>query len=49
MDILVYYNHIDPFDNSGQFIDKGFNYTCAVFSDNDNAYDYVCNKNLITL
>lgn len=43
--IDIYYDHIDPFDNSGQFIDKGFNYTCAVFSDSDNVCDYVYNKN----
>lgn len=43
--IDVYYDHIDPFDDSGQFIDKGFNYTCALFSDNDGACEYVYNRN----
>ena len=36
-----YFESIDPFDNSGQFIDKGFNYTCAIFTDNENVMDYL--------
>lgn len=39
----IYFDSIDPFDNSGQFIDKGFNYTCAIFSNNDNVADYLYN------
>ena len=41
--ILIEYDktiNIDPFDNSGQFIDRGFNYSCAVFTDDDNVLDY---------
>ena len=36
----TYFSSIDPFDNLGQFIDKGFNYTCAIFSDSDSVYYY---------
>ncbi len=28
----LYFESIDPFDDSGQFIDRGNNYTCAVFT-----------------
>lgn len=28
----VYFSHIDPFDAGGQFIDRGDNYTCGVFT-----------------
>lgn len=28
----IYFDTIDPFDGEGQFIDRGFNYTCAVFT-----------------
>lgn len=38
--IETYFKHIDPFDDSGQFIDRGFNYTCAIFSDKDSTYYY---------
>jgi methionine-S-sulfoxide reductase len=31
--IKIYFHNIDPFDNEGQFIDKGFNYTTAIFTD----------------
>ena len=36
-DILkIYFNEIDPFDDKGQYIDKGFNYTLRIFtSDNE--------------
>ena len=37
----VYFSSIDPFDDSGQYIDKGFNYTCAIFTDNENVMDYL--------
>ena len=30
----VYFESIDPFDEEGQFIDKGFSYTTAVFTSN---------------
>lgn len=29
----VYFENIDPFDGGGQFIDRGTNYTCAIFAD----------------
>ena len=30
----IYFETIDPFDDSGQFIDRGENYTCAIYTDN---------------
>lgn len=32
----VYFDTIDPFDEGGQFIDRGDNYTCAIFTDDQN-------------
>ena len=29
----IYFDTIDPFDEHGQFIDRGDNYTCAIFTD----------------
>ena len=29
----IYFDTIDPFDEYGQFIDRGDNYTCAIFTD----------------
>ena len=29
----IYFDTIDPFDDGGQFIDRGDNYTCAIFTD----------------
>lgn len=31
----VYFRHIDPFDEGGQFIDRGHSYTCAVYYANE--------------
>ena len=31
----IYLDTIDPFDSEGQFIDRGFNYTCAIFTDDE--------------
>ena len=31
----IYFDTIDPFDDGGQFIDRGDNYTCAIFTDDD--------------
>lgn len=31
----IYFETIDPFDGEGQFIDRGFNYTCAVFTSDE--------------
>lgn len=30
----IYFSHIDPFDPEGQFIDRGENYTCGVYTSN---------------
>ena len=32
----IYFDAIDPFDDGGQFIDRGDNYTCAIFTDDEN-------------
>jgi peptide methionine sulfoxide reductase msrA/msrB len=32
----IYWSHIDPTDTEGQFADKGFHYTTAVYYHNDN-------------
>jgi len=41
-DILkIYFDNIDPFDENGQFIDKGFNYTTAIFTDDSYIKKYV--------
>ena len=29
--LKVYFYNIDPFDDGGQFIDRGYSYTCAVY------------------
>ena len=31
----VYWRNVDPFDNDGQFCDKGFEYRAAIFVDGD--------------
>ena len=31
----IYFANVDPFDSEGQFIDKGFSYTLAIFYNND--------------
>lgn len=31
----IYFDTIDPFDEGGQFIDRGDNYTCAIFTDDE--------------
>ena len=31
--LTIYLDTIDPYDADGQFIDRGFNYTCAIFTD----------------
>lgn len=41
-DILkIYFSNIDPFDSEGQFIDKGFNYTTAIFTNDKEIKKYV--------
>ena len=37
----IYFSTIDPFDEGGQFIDRGDNYTCAIYTSN------FLNRNLI--
>lgn len=32
----IYFDTIDPFDEDGQFIDRGDNYTCAIFTNDEN-------------
>ena len=38
--IKIYFHNIDPFDDEGQFIDKGFNYTTAIFTDDKDVKKY---------
>lgn len=38
--LKIYFSNIDPFDPDGQFIDKGFNYTTAIFTDDKNVKKY---------
>lgn len=42
----IYFDTIDPFDEYGQFIDRGDNYTCAIFTDDEEEksiiLDYIC-------
>ena len=41
----IYFSHIDPFDAGGQFIDRGENYTCGIYTSNleekQLAYSYI--------
>ncbi len=37
----IYLQHINPFDSGGQFIDRGSNYTCAVFTSDQDERNYV--------
>lgn len=39
--LKIYFSNIDPFDSEGQFIDKGFNYTTAIFTDDKDVKKYV--------
>lgn len=38
--LKIYFTNIDPFDSEGQFIDRGFNYTTAIFSNDKNVKKY---------
>ena len=46
----IYFDTIDPFDDSGQFIDRGYSYTTAIFYQNDEMLkivnDYICEYEL---
>ena len=37
----IYFDTIDPFDEGGQFIDRGDNYTCAIFTDDAEEREFV--------
>ena len=42
LDILeAFFNSVDPFDGEGQFIDKGFSYTLAVYYQDNEEYEFV--------
>ena len=44
LDILeAFFNSVDPFDGEGQFIDKGFSYTLAVYYQDNEEYEIVNN------
>lgn len=36
----IFFTSIDPFDDGGQFIDRGENYTTAVFTDDEKVREY---------
>ena len=36
--LKVFLENVDPFDDGGQFIDRGFSYTLAIFYQDDNEY-----------
>ena len=37
----IYFSNVDPFDIEGQFGDKGFSYTLAIFYSNDNEFNII--------
>lgn len=37
----IYFSHIDPFDNEGQFTDKGFSYTLAIFYRSEKEFNII--------
>lgn len=44
----VFLETIDPFDEYGQFIDRGFNYTCAIFT-NDLEERKICQMKIMDI
>lgn len=42
--INIYLDYVDPLDKEGQFIDKGFSYTLALFYKNDKEKELFLNK-----
>lgn len=36
----IYFESINPFDDGGQYIDRGSSYTCAIFSNDADVIDY---------
>ena len=43
--LSIYFANVDPFDSEGQFIDKGFSYTLAIFY-NDEAEKELAEKKI---
>lgn len=39
----IYFKNIDPFDEGGQFIDRGFSYTLAIYTNNKKERDLALN------
>lgn len=39
----IYFKNIDPFDEGGQFIDRGFSYTLAIYTNNKEERDLALN------
>lgn len=39
--LKIFFDNIDPFDDGGQFIDRGYSYTTAIFYQNDLMKDYI--------
>lgn len=42
--IDIYITTINPFDGEGQFIDRGYNYTCGVYSSSFEVIEYINSK-----
>ncbi len=40
----IYFANVDPFDGEGQFIDKGFSYTLAIYYQNEEEKEKVLKK-----
>ena len=40
----IYFSNIDPFDKDGQFIDRGENYSTAIFYNNEDEYSLALSK-----
>ena len=44
----IYFDSIDPFDDNGQYIDRGFSYTTAIYY-NDKNQQEIANKKLLSI
>lgn len=44
MIIDIYLSYVDPYDKEGQFIDKGYSYTLAMYYQNDKEKELYINK-----
>ena len=40
--VKIFLENVDPFDDCGQFIDRGFSYTLAIFYQGQEEYDVSC-------